>query len=101
MHYVGCGQTRAVVKPDILSHVKHPVVGVLDFPTFSQHPFVLALVEIISTETAHNLTPDSVQQRDAVAIGVIGLHGLGDAYGNSGLRETPGRIVKQRRQTRS
>ena len=83
MDDIGRGQARAIVKPEVLAQVKQPGIRVLHFPAFDQHPYVFAFIKIISAQASHDLAPNAVEKRDAVAIWVECLHGLRHADGNA------------------
>src|ERR1051326_574983 len=71
---------------DVFAQMEDPVVRVFHLPFFRQHADVFGLVEIVGAEAAHDLAPDAVEQRDAVAVGIVGLHRLGNADRNARLR---------------
>ena len=83
-HIVG-SHGRAVIELIVFIQVKDPGGGIFHFPTLGQTALEVALLIIVGAKRAGDLAPNSVQKRDAVAIGIGGFDGFGNADGDPRL----------------
>ena len=79
------GDRRAIVEFVVLVQIKKPRRRVLDFPTICQPSLEVPFLVIVSAKGAGDLAPDAVQERNAVAVRVVGLDGFRDSDGDAGL----------------
>src|SRR5207237_1722185 len=79
------GERRAIVEFVVLVQIKKPCRRVLDFPTICQPSLEVPFLVIVSAKGAGDLAPDAVQERNAVAVRVVGLDGFRDSDGDAGL----------------
>ena len=86
MHYIcRCQLGLAIVAHDAFLELEHPGIGIRDLPAFCEHPNIFGFLEVPNSETAVDLTPKRVTDRDAIRVRIVAGERLRDAHGNSGF----------------